>query len=179
MLEWGQVITLVMIAIALGMDAFSLGLGMGIKVLPNKKMIYLSLLIGLFHFFIPLIGMSVGQYVSVLMKEMAVLLGGGMLCFLGGKMLWQETDEEDVQLHSLPEMALLSVSVSLDALPVGLTLGLFATDPWFAVLLFGVVGALMTGVGWWLGKHVGVRLGSFGETIGGIILIILGLKFIW
>lgn len=179
MFEWGQIITLTMIAVALGMDAFSLGLGMGMKSLPYNKMFYLSLFIGIFHVFMPLIGMAIGQYVSTMMKEMAVILGGGMLCFLGGKMLVQKNEEPDLQVTSLLNIFFLSISVSLDALSVGLTLGLFATDQWLAVILFGSVGAIMAGIGLWIGKFAGIWLGNAGEAVGGIILILLGLKFIW
>ena len=179
LLEWGQLITLSMMAVALGMDAFSLGLGLGMKRLPYSQMVIISLSIGLFHVLMPLIGMIIGQYVSMMMKEVAILLGGGMLCFLGGKMLFQQNEEHVVQIQSMIQILMLSTSVSLDSLSAGLTLGLFAADKWIAISLFGGIGALMAGMGLSVGKFAGAWLGNAGETLGGIILILLGLKFIW
>lgn len=178
-MEWGQFITLAMIAIALSMDAFSLGLGLGMKRLLHRQMFFLSVTIGIFHVVMPLIGMVIGQYLGVIMKEVAVMVGGGILCFLGGKMIFQQSDEETVRIHSMAQLLLLSTSVSLDSLSVGLTLGLFSTDPWLAVSIFGFVGALMSGMGLWMGRFAGSWLGNAGEAIGGLILILLGLKFIW
>jgi manganese efflux pump family protein len=178
-LEWGQMITLAMLAIALGMDAFSLGLGIGMQRLRYRKMIYLSLSIGLFHVVMPLLGMAIGQSISSLMKELAVILGGALLCFLGGKMIVQTNKEPELGLHSWLSLLLVSFSVSLDSLSVGLTLGLFATEQWIAASLFGGVGALMAAVGLWIGKFASGWLGNAGEAVGGLILIVLGLKFIW
>lgn len=179
MLEWGQLITLSMMAVALGMDAFSLGLGLGMKRLPFSQVIAISLSIGLFHVLMPLIGMMIGQYVSMMMKEVAIVLGGGMLCFLGGKMLFQQNGESIVHIRSLVQILMISTSVSLDSFSAGLTLGLFAADKWIAISLFGIIGALMAGMGLSMGKFAGAWLGSVGEALGGIILILLGLKFIW
>lgn len=178
LLEWGQFITLSMIAIALSMDAFSLGLGLGMKRLLHRQMFFLSVTIGILHVLMPLVGMVIGQYLGVMMQEVAVMIGGGILCFLGGKMIFQKSDGT-VRIHSLTQLFLLSTSVSLDSLSVGLTLGLFSTDPWIAVSIFGCVGVMMSGAGLWMGKFAGSWLGNAGETIGGLILILLGLKFIW
>ena len=77
------------------------------------------------------------------------------------------------------QMLMISTSVSLDSLSAGLTLGLFSADKWIAISLFGGIGALMALVGLSMGKVAGTWLGNAGETFGGIILILLGLKFIW
>ena len=179
MLEVGQLITLSMMAVALGMDAFSIGLGLGMKRLPFSQIITVSLSIGLFHVLMPLIGILIGQYVSMLMKEIAIILGGGMLCFLGGKMLLQKNDDSMINIQSMVQILMISTSVSLDSLSAGLTLGLFAADQWLAISLIGGMGAFLAAMGLSMGKFAGAWLGNAGETLGGIILILLGLKFIW
>lgn len=178
-MELGQLITLSMMAVALGMDAFSIGLGLGMQRLPFSQIATMSLSIGFFHVLMPLIGILIGQYVSMVMKEIAILLGGGMLCFLGGKMLIQKNDETMIRVQSMVQVLMISTSVSLDSLSAGLTLGLFSADKWLAISLFGGIGALMALVGLSMGKVAGTWLGNAGETLGGIILILLGLKFIW
>jgi manganese efflux pump family protein len=180
---WSQVITLSMIALALGMDAFSLGLGLGMKKLPLRNIAWLSVSVGIFHILMPLLGMVLGKLVSTLMKEIAVMVGGGILCFLGIHMLiyaWRRREEGTrFRVQSLLGVLLFSVSVSLDSFSVGLSLGLFAVDITLAVLLFGCAGTLLAGIGLYLGRFMGEWIGEYGEVVGGLILILLGSKFLW
>lgn len=64
--ELGHLITIMIMAVALGMDAFSLGIGIGMKGIRLLHVLRLSLLISLFHILMPLIGFYTGQYVSSL-----------------------------------------------------------------------------------------------------------------
>lgn len=57
----GELITLFMMAFALGMDAFSVGLGMGLIKLRLRQIFYIGLTIGLFHIWMPLAGMWIGK----------------------------------------------------------------------------------------------------------------------
>lgn len=181
--QWGQLLTLLMIAVALGMDAFSLGIGMGIQRPSTRKIAWLSGAIGIFHILMPLIGIVMGHYLSVIMKEIAVIVGGGMLCLLGLNMLWNVykggDEEPSFQVNSIWGLLMFSLSVSMDSLSAGLSLGLFLAETWVAVVLFGLMGALMAGSGLYLGRFVGHWLGRYGEVVGGIILLLLGSKFIW
>lgn len=181
--EWGQVLTLSMIAVALGMDAFSLGIGLGMKRLSLRKVVWLSMSIGFFHVMMPLAGMMMGKYLSVVMKDIAAMVGGGLLCFLGANMLFQvlkgEKEYKTFNVNSFIGIQLFSLSVSLDSLSAGLSLGLFAADLLLAVLMFGCAGALMAAAGLYLGRFVGDWLGNYGEVLGGFILLLLGSKFLW
>lgn len=181
--QWGQILTLLMIAIALGMDAFSLGIGLGIQRLSLRKIVWLSVAIGLFHIGMPLIGMALGQMLGRVMKEIATLVGGGMLCFLGANILFQlfraEKKENNFNVHSWWGSLLFAMSVSLDSLSAGFSLGLFAVDQLLALSLFGVIGMLMAGSGLYIGRYVGKWLGNYGEALSGIILLVLGSKFLW
>lgn len=178
MIEWGQLITLCMLAIALGMDAFSLGLALGMQGLPWARKVYISTLVGFFHMWMPLLGICIGHYLSYAMRGAAAFIGGGMLLFLGGKMLWHSKDDEHNH-HSFGHVVLLAFSVSIDSLSAGLSLGLFASDQWLSVMAIGLAGTLLTIIGLSLGEWTGSWLGNYGEIIGGIILILLGMKFIW
>lgn len=178
MSDLGQIITISILAIALGMDAFSLGLALGMQKFSLPRMIYVSGLVGIFHLCLPLFGMWIGSYLSFTMKGLATVIGGGMLLFLGCKMIWQE-QEEIFRKYTLAQILLLTISVSVDSLSAGLSLGIFATDPWLTIGLFGSAGTILTAMGLSIGRYAGNWLGKYGETVGGIILIILGVKFIW
>lgn len=180
--QWGQVLTLSMIALALGMDAFSMGIGLGMRRLSVRQMAWLSLSVGLFHVLMPLVGMGLGHVLSSVIKEIAVMFGGGMLCLLGLNMLYQVikgSDTKKIQIQSAAETLVLSLSVSMDSLSAGLSLGLFETDVILAVFLFGAAGLIMAGVGLLLGRFVGGWIGCYGEMLGGFILLCLGGKFLF
>lgn len=179
----GQVITLSIIAIALGMDAFSLGLGLGMRNPSRRRTILISSMIGFFHVFMPLIGIGIGQFLSLYFQHIAVVVGGALLCFLGLQMLWSSLQDEDITFpfndRSLIGIVLIACSVSLDSLSAGLSLGFFATDPALAITLCGLAGAMMSWFGLYFGRLMGSWIGKYGEVFGGFVLMTLGIQFIW
>ncbi|QDX91653.1 manganese efflux pump [Brevibacillus laterosporus] len=178
---WGQFLTLLLIAIALGMDAFSLGIGLGMVGLRLRKILNISVMIGFFHIAMPLLGIVIGTYLSDIVGDIAIYIGGAILILLGVHMLWSvffgENEGSLIKTTGLG-LILFAFSVSLDALSVGFSLGLMAVNKWLAVSLFGIIGGLMACAGLMVGKSVGGWLGEYSEIIGGVILLIFGLKFI-
>src|ERR1700730_5420800 len=81
--------TLLIVAIALGMDAMSLGLGLGMKGLSKREITTMSLTIGVFHIFMPLLGLFLGIYLHKMVGEIAKLFGSLLLVYLGGQMIYQ------------------------------------------------------------------------------------------
>ncbi|PTX62502.1 putative Mn2+ efflux pump MntP [Melghirimyces profundicolus] len=180
--QWGQLFTLLMIAVALGTDAFSLGIGIGMRGVLVREALKISGMIGFFHVMLPLLGITVGRYLGSLVENIAVITGGGLLCFLGLNMIYQafRSGKEVRVFHTATPLGIVvfSLGVSLDSLSAGLSLGLFEADAILAVLLFGTVGGLMACTGLLLGRNVGSWIGDYGEAVGGIILISLGLRFL-
>ncbi len=178
---WGQFLTLLLIAIALGMDAFSLSIGLGMVGLRLRKIVNISIMIGCFHVAMPLLGIAIGTYLSDIVGDIAIFIGGGILILLGVHMLWSvffgENEGSIIKTSGLG-LILFAFSVSLDALSVGFSLGLMAVNKWLAVSLFGIIGGMMACAGLLLGRSVGGWLGEYSEIIGGVILLIFGLKFI-
>lgn len=80
--QWGQFFTLWMISVALGMDAFSLGIGMGIQGLRFRRILLVSGIIGVLHILMPLAGITIGLVLGSLVEEIAVMVGGGCSVYL-------------------------------------------------------------------------------------------------
>ena len=170
-----------MIAIALGMDAFSLGIGVGMQGLSISQILKISVTIGIFHVFMPLIGIVIGHYLSTVIGDIATFIGGSLLVLLGVNMVWSSFFGEDhASINQVKGfgLILLAFSVSIDALSIGFSLGLFSENIWFVVLLFGIMGGLMTALGLSIGTKIGHWLGEYGELFGGIILLVFGIKFL-
>lgn len=178
---WGQLLTLMIMAGAISMDAFSLGLGVGTVGISNRHILKLSSVIGLAHFLMPLLGILFAQLVNRYIGIFATYVGGGLLILMGIHMVLSAiSGEKLVRFVPIHGVALLvfALSVSIDALSVGFSLGLFSVNTWLTVLIFGIWGMLAALFGLLLGKYVGDWLGNYGAAIGGIVLCILGLKII-
>lgn len=179
-IDWGQWLTYFLIAVALGADAFSLGIGMGLTGLRLRQILKISVVIGIFHVFMPLIGILIGGMLTAYVGDVAVFIGGVILIILGVHMLWESFFESESQtIHPAGGgLILFAFGVSLDAFSVGLSLGLFAGDLFFAVIMFGIMGMMMSGSGLLLGRTMGQWLGRYGGLFGGTILLAFGIKFI-
>jgi putative Mn2+ efflux pump MntP len=178
----GQFLTLLIIAMALGFDAFSLGLGIGLKGVRLLDILKLGIVIGLFHIIMPIGGLLTGQLVSGLLGDVATSAAGVLLVLLGGHMIYSSIRGEEVQSfnhRSALGLLVLAISVSIDAFSVGVTLGMFSADMWLTILLFGLFGGLMSMLGLLLGRRVSGNLGEYGEACGGAILLVFGVMFIF
>jgi len=177
----GQLLTVLVIAVALGMDAFSLGIGIGLKGIRKLDILKLSFVIALFHVLMPLAGMYTGQYVSTLLGDVATKAGGALLLLLGGHMVYSSLRGEGAQSfdhRTFWGMLVFALSVSIDSFSVGVSLGMFATDILLTVMLFGLLGGLMSILGLMLGRRVSRGLGEYGEACGGVILFAFGVVFL-
>lgn len=179
----GQFISLFLIAVALGMDAFSLGLSLGIRGLVFRQTCLISLTVGMFHFLMPLLGIVIGHVLSEIIGTVAVYAGGVLLCVLGVNMTWSglsgtKTAHLMFNETSFFSILLLAFSVSVDSLSAGLSLGLFSANTVLAVSMLGVGGGLMAGFGLTVGRFAASWLGDYGELVGGAILLAFGLRFL-
>ncbi|GAA3412922.1 manganese efflux pump MntP family protein [Paenibacillus hodogayensis] len=178
----GQLITVIVMAIALGMDAFSLGIGIGLRGIRLLDILKISFVIGLFHVLMPLVGMYMGHYVGELLGNVATLLGGMLLIMLGAHMIFSSFksggDARSFDHRKLGGLLLFALTVSVDSMSVGVSLGMFATDLLFTVLMFGAAGGLMSVFGLLLGRRASSWIGEYGEALGGIILLAFGIRFL-
>jgi putative Mn2+ efflux pump MntP len=176
-----ELVTLCMMAFALGMDAFSVGLGMGFFRLRLKQMFYIGLTIGLFHIVMPLLGMLIGRFLSQRFGSIASYIGGALLLLLGVQMIATSFKKENDPLISPIGVGLIffALSVSLDSFSVGLSLGIYGARTLLTILLFGFFSMILTWMGLLLGRHFQQWLGMYSEVLGGSILFAFGLKLLF
>lgn len=177
----GQLLTIIIMAIALGLDAFSLGIGIGMRGVRLLDILKISVVIGIFHIVMPLMGMFMGHYVSSLLGHVATAAGGCLLALLGCHMIYSSLRGEEAASfdhRTLWGLIIFALSVSIDSFSVGVSLGMFATDIVLTVLVFGAFGALMSIGGLLVGRRVGHWVGEYGEAFGGLILLAFGIKFL-
>ncbi|NLL53025.1 MAG: manganese efflux pump [Peptococcaceae bacterium] len=170
------------VSVALGMDAFSCSLAFGLLGIRKRKAAHLVLTVALFHVFMPLIGLWAGKELGTIFGNLVTGIGTVILLYLGLKMLLNARGSKDCKQESvLPNLEgfglyLIAGSVSIDALSVGFSLGTFVSRIFSTTLIMGFMAGLMTAAGIFLGCRIGTILSTKAEIIGGIILIIIGIK---
>jgi putative Mn2+ efflux pump MntP len=171
----------VLLALVMGIDAFTLALGVGCRGVSIKWMLLLSLLVGLFHAIMPLLGIVVGHWVGHALGHASLYVGGSVFILLGANMLYQvwasETHRVRNPFTSLGAI-LFAFGVSIDSFSAGLSLGLFAVQLVTAVLIFGIVGSIATLSGFLLGRRLAGWFGTYAELLGGALLIGWGLRVV-
>ncbi|OEH93302.1 manganese efflux pump MntP family protein [Bacillus solimangrovi] len=180
--EWVfELFTLGVMAFALGMDAFSVGLGMGMLKLRLSRIFFIGIIIGLFHIIMPLAGMLCGNLVSAHFGGIAAYIGGGLLLILGFQMIMSSFRSDSGVLIMPVGVGLIvfALSVSLDSFSVGLSLGIYGARIIIAAIVFGIISTILTWLGLILGRKVQDWVGSYGEALGGSILFAIGLKLIF
>lgn len=173
-------IGLLIMAVALGMDAFSVGMGMGMTELRVKQIFYIGLTIGLFHMVMPLLGMGIGHILSEHFGSIARTAGGILLLVLGAQMFFSSFQKEEKMLLRPVGFGLIvfALSVSLDSFSVGLSLGIFGARVLVTVILFGAVSMVLTWTGLIAGRKFQRFLGPYSEACGGFILFVFGVKLL-
>ena len=176
----GEVLTLSIMAFALGMDAFSIGLGMGMYTLHLRQIFKIGITIGLFHVWMPLLGMMAGKFLSDRFGAFAGYAGGILLLVLGVQMIWSSFKKDESSAMNPMGIGLLifALSVSLDSFSVGLTLGIYKAKAIAVLLCFGIAATILTWSGLIIGRKVQSWLGQYSEALGGSILMAFGIKLL-
>lgn len=178
-----DLLEIMLMSVALGMDAFSLSIGIGMHGVTRRRALQICVSIGVFHVLMTLAGLIAGSMLEGALGQIAQWFGALLLFGLGIHMAYSTL----FQKHNIGSVGpapfavlLFSAGVSIDALSVGFSLGLRSTAFGFtSAALFGVAGTIMTGAGLILGKRANALLGLYAELIGAFILIGYGVHFLF
>lgn len=173
----GEVVSIICMAFALGMDAFSVGLGIGMQAIRLKRICLIGLVVGIFHMIMPFIGLLLGSILSNKIEGIAILAAGLLLCAIGCQMILQTFWQKDTQILAPVGFGLImfAFSVSLDSFSIGLSLGLSGVATVFAILMFGLFSTVLTWLALLIGRRTNHLLGTYSELLGGVILFGFGL----
>lgn len=178
-----ELIAISIMAFALGMDAFSLAIGMGMIGLRYRNIIHIGLTIGLFHMIMPFLGIVIGKFLSQYFGMITLILGGGLLLILGGQMINSAlfSNEREAKILKPVGMGLLffSLSVSIDSFSVGLSLGMIGVKTIVTIISFGLMSMVLSWLGLMIGNKVQGYIGRYGELLGGCILLAFGIKLLF
>ena len=177
-------ISTLLIAIALAMDAFSVSLtkGFTLKKITKSQVLWFAIFFGGFQALMPVLGWLGGIQLEWLITTFAPWIAFILLLLIGSNMIREsfsnDEDEESSDKFSFKELALLAIATSIDAFAVGITYAVLKTDILIPIIMIGVTAFIFTIIGLYLGKKIGNYFGDKFEILGGVILILLGVKIL-
>lgn len=177
-------IPILFIAIGLAMDSFSVSIAGGMKDKnPHlKSAIKVAFFFGSFQAVMPLFGWYIGVAMKNIVSTLDHWTAFGLLSFIGLKMIYESfkdaKDKKKINLLNNKNLLILSIATSIDALIIGITLGLIKVPLLISVLVIGVVTYIICLIGFLLGKRIGTLFGGRISILGGIILIVIGFKIL-
>ena len=192
-------IELFLLAVGLAMDAFAVSvcLGLGLKKVTVKNALTVGLYFGIFQAGMPI----VGYFTATLFAERVVAYSNPiafvLLGFIGGKMIIGSfskdsgdskdskkkddgSDSAESQSQSLgpAKMLPLAIATSIDALAVGISFAFLQVEIAPAASFIGIVTLVIAMAGVRIGNIFGTKFKSYAEFIGGVILVLLGVKIL-
>lgn len=176
-------IELFLIAVGLSMDAFAVSVckGLAMPKCTFKKAAIVGLWFGGFQALMPAIGYVLGAQFQEAIASIDHWIAFVLLALIGGNMIHEALDndeeEADASLDVKP-MFLLAVATSIDALAIGITFAFLKVNIIPAVCFIGIVTFIISFAGVKIGNVFGARYKNKAEIVGGIILILLGLKIL-
>ncbi|HEB82087.1 MAG TPA: manganese efflux pump [Gammaproteobacteria bacterium] len=176
-------IEVILLAVALSMDAFAVSIGLGSKQKAGLSALALKagVYFGLFQALMPLIGYLGGKGLLGWVEAYAPWIAFGLLCLIGGKMIFEsfgEGAEEEISVVTHKVFIMLAVATSIDAMAAGFALTLLEVNVLTACVIIGLTTFVFSWVGVYIGNRSGTWLESRAELFGGIVLVLIGLKIL-
>ncbi|HBT95611.1 MAG TPA: hypothetical protein DEB24_05785 [Coriobacteriia bacterium] len=180
-----SIVELVLLAIGLSMDAFavSITIGLTMKKVTIKKCLIVGLYFGIFQAVMPLTGYLLGTTFASFITAFDHWIALILLAIIGGKMIWEALQKDDDDEDSCEEASLgwakmlpLAVATSIDALAIGVTFAFFEMNVVFAVLSIGIITLTLSMIAVKIGNVFGTKYKAKAELVGGIILVLIGLR---
>lgn len=183
----GLIVESILLGFALAMDAFSVSLTNGLNEpgMKKKRMALIAGVFGVFQTAMPLLGWicvhTIATWFTSFCKFIpwiALLLLG----YIGGKMIYEgvkgsSSDDSEASLTSFKALIVQGIATSIDALSTGFTISDYGfLKALSESLIIGLVTFIICITGLALGKKIGTKLSGKASILGGVILVVIGIK---
>ena len=170
-----ELVSILLIGISLSMDTFSLSLTLG-TVSENKLIKILPLFVGIFHFFMPILGNFIGITLINLLNLASNIILGTVLIVLGINLAIHYFKDETAEINlNIIGIIIFALSVSIDSFSVGLGINDITNNYYIASIIFALCSAAFTYLGIIIGKYSSKLIGKYAIILGIFLLLILGI----
>jgi putative Mn2+ efflux pump MntP len=175
-----KLLTLLLIALSVGLDSFAAAVAIGLGGAAKSVRYRTAFIFGLFGTGAPVIGLALGHQVASKLGGHANLIGGGLLVLTGLYLTIaaiRKVDDKDVKEadQSWGKLLLIGVSVSIDNLIIGFSLGTRHQSLITSTIAIGIAVVGLTLLGLELGSKLSKKAEQYSELLSGLILLIVGI----
>jgi putative Mn2+ efflux pump MntP len=173
-------LTLIALVVPLGLDTFAIAAALGMSGLTSRDRLRVTTLFTAFEMGMPVVGIVLGAFAGNVAGKAADYVAIAILIALGVFMLWPRRDDRDesrlgllARTRGLAAIG-LGISISLDELAIGFTLGLLRFPIVLVIALIGLQTLIVTQAGLRLGSRIGEAVRERAEQLAGVVLAVLG-----
>ncbi|MGE5379980.1 MAG: manganese efflux pump MntP family protein [Methylocystaceae bacterium] len=196
-MSWDVLLTILAVAVALGADAFSLCMGISMVggARTNARRWFVAV-VTVLHIAMPLLGLKLGTWAGSFLGRFASYVGAAVLIYIAWHMSkdvlpwrrkqWKFSEarqvlepSKGVKLDSPGAVMILALSVSMDALTVGFSLGTMNVPIILSAVVMGITAGTMTALGFASGRLASRAVGDRAQIAGAIILVVLAVKMLF
>lgn len=170
---------LALFVLPLGLDTFAVSAALGLQGLPRRDRLGVSLLLSGFEMTMPIVGLVIGRGLGAAIGDVAPYVASAALLGLGGYVLLAAESAENEKIARFSTgsglvLLGLGLSISVDELAMGLTIGLLGLSIVAAVILIGAQAFVVAQLGLRLGSRIGEAASEWAERLAGVALVGLG-----
>ena len=173
-----NIIEIILIGLSLSMDAFTISICKGLQ--SNSKKIGLITIISfsLFQFFMPILGYYFGNILSDKIINYHSYFSSILLIIIGILMIKEDKIEISNKLN-YKELIMLSIATSIDAFVVGISFSFININIFISSIIIGIITFIICFIGYYLGNLFNKKAHQYSNIIGGITLILIGIKMLF
>ncbi len=179
-------IEIIVIAIALAMDAFaaSISKGICIKNISKKQSLIIALFFGGFQAIMPIIGYFLGIRFIDIISKFDYIVAFSLLSIIGIKMilevLFKNENDEYCKINQflIKDIFYLAIATSIDALAIGVAFSINQINIYVSAAIIGIITFMISYSGVYIGRSFGNKYEKRAEISGGVILILLGIRIL-
>lgn len=179
-----SIFDILLIGVGLSMDAFAVSIckGLSVQKVQGKHLLCVGAYFGIFQALMPMLGYFLGTTFASLIDQFDHWIAFILLAIIGANMIREalgSDDEEEANADfGFKTMLMLAIATSIDALAVGVTFALDKTNIFLAAGLIGLTTFTLSPIGLMVGNRFGLRYKRKAELVGGVVLILIGLKLL-
>lgn len=174
-------IEIIIIAISLAMDAFAISIckGLSMKKIEFRNALIVSSYFGIFQSLMPLFGYIFCYYIDGITRidHFVSLI---LLSIIGISMIYESSSNKEIDDNfDFKTMFILAIATSIDALAIGITFAFLSVNIFKSIIIIGIITFILSFIGVLIGNKFGNKYSNVAELVGGIILILMGIKILF
>ena len=170
---------ILVVAISLSMDTFSLSMAYGLLNLEKEVIMKTSIIVGVFHFFMPMLGNLIGEYILKVLPFNSSLIIGFIFLILSIQIFFSLFKGEEVEtLNGVLSIIFFAFTVSIDSFSICIGLNAISKNHLVTSSVFLIISTFFTYLGLTTGKKIFHIFGKKTQLLGMILLLILSINYI-